>query len=423
MLYNIYMKKQYCPKALDYHGYGIVNEENKTYFIKDLLIDEVGEIQIIKESDNLVFARTNKLIKRSPNRTDYPYNEIEDLIILNPKMQLKFQEDITSNTFNKFKLNYELSPIINNDEIYYYRNKGSFIYDKNSNQIGNYIENTHKFYIPNNHLLKEEIINFQTNFNNFLKSLNIKFNNLDKLVVHVNEKSELMVSFILFKGTVLPKELLNFDYKACLVINLVAMDKKNTKVYFGKDYLKFIINNKVFLTNARSFLQVNTSMIKLIYDEIKNNIEPSDIVLDAFAGSATIAQYIADKVSEIHAIEIARESKRLFELSIKENKINNIKYICGDYFKMYNNLSSKINTIIIDPPRKGLSKELTNSFINNDNITKLIYLSCNLKTLARDLSNLEDYFEITKVIPIKNFYNTTENETLVILKRLQNVII
>ena len=85
---------------------------------------------------------------------------------------------------------------------------------------------------------------------------------------------------------------------------------------------------------------------------------------------------------------------------------------------MYNNLSSKINTIIIDPPRKGLSKELTNSFINNDNITKLIYLSCNLKTLARDLSNLEDYFEITKVIPIKNFYNTTENETLVILKRL-----
>ncbi len=415
--------KTYKPTSLDYHGYGIVNEESKTYFIKNLLPGEEATIDIISKKNNIIFAVSKNIITISPKRTKFKYDEIQDLIILDPKEQLLFQENITKHTLDKFKLDYKLMKIISNDSIYYYRNKATFIYDIESNKIGNFIEGTHNFYIPDNYLLNKNIIRLQKEFNNYLEKNKIKESNISKIVIQVNELDQILFTFIMKNNLEVNKDILNFNFKKFNVVSLVSFYNNKEKIYYGKNYLKFIINNLTFYTNAKSFLQVNTSMIKLIYDEIYKNISSFDIVLDAFSGAASIAQYVASKAKNIVCVELSKESSKLAKIAIKENKINNIKFICDDYFKVVNELSVNFNTIIVDPPRKGLNKIVTDSFNNLKNIKKIIYLSCSLATLARDLKELSKNYKIEKVIPIKNFYNTTENETLVILKRVNNDII
>ena len=79
------LTKVFKPTQLDYHGYGIVNEDNNTYFIKNLLPGEESTIEIISKKNNIIFARAKDIIKYSPKRTKYPYDEIEDLIILKPQ--------------------------------------------------------------------------------------------------------------------------------------------------------------------------------------------------------------------------------------------------------------------------------------------------------------------------------------------------
>ena len=222
--------KIYKPTSLDYHGYGIVNEENKTYFIKNLLPGEEATIDIISKKNNIIFAVSKNIISISPKRTKFKYDEIQDLIILDPKEQLLFQENITKHTLDKFKLDYKLMKIISNDSIYHYRNKATFIYDIDSNKIGNFIEGTHNFYIPDNYLLNKNIIRLQKEFNNYLDTNKIKESNISKIVIQVNELDQILFTFIMKNNLEVNKDILNFNFKKFNVVSLVSFYNNKEKI-------------------------------------------------------------------------------------------------------------------------------------------------------------------------------------------------
>ena len=180
----------------------------------------------------------------------------------------------------------------------------------------------------------------------------------------------------------------------------------------NKDYLIDELLNYKFKIRAKSFYQVNKEICEKLYMKVKEYLDKEDKVLDLYSGISTISICISDKVKEVVGVEINKSSYLDSIDNIKMNNITNVKSFNMDvinYLDKYKNF----NTIIVDPPRKGLDKKIIN-YLNSD---KLIYISCNPITLKRDLELLKDRYKVEEITPFDMFSRTAHVEALVLLSK------
>ncbi len=168
-----------------------------------------------------------------------------------------------------------------------------------------------------------------------------------------------------------------------------------------------------------SFLQVNNEVKTKIYNKIISEINDNDIVLDAFSGAGLLSGIISKKVKRVFSIEIDQSAHEACKNIIKQNKLNNITPILGDCEIEVPKLLQKtlVDTVILDPARRGADEKTLKAIISAKP-KKIIYLSCNPATLARDLKILLDslHYKISLVQPYDMFPQTSEVETLVVLE-------
>ena len=151
-----------------------------------------------------------------------------------------------------------------------------------------------------------------------------------------------------------------------------------------------------------------------MFKYIKSLVDKNEKILDLYCGTGSIGIYLSDKVSSVIGIEEVNEAIIDAKENAKINNITNIEFISG---KVEDNIEKfkKIDTIIVDPPRVGVSKKVINNILNI-NPKKLIYVSCNSSTLARDLKLLENNYEIKSIKLFDMFPNTYHVECVCILK-------
>lgn len=172
---------------------------------------------------------------------------------------------------------------------------------------------------------------------------------------------------------------------------------------------------KKFSVGINSFYQVNNEMAEAAYNDIISEINEGDVVYDLFGGAATIAIHIADKASKVYSVELNKDSHKDALKNIKINKINNVEAILGDANAWVVNNHNKADVVIFDPARSGLSKESAEA-INNSNISKIVYLSCNIDSQKRDIEKFTNY-KIHKIQPYDFFPQTYHIENLIILHK------
>lgn len=425
------MKKILKAIDLDMDGKGVCKDNNTIYFIENLLIDEEVELDISScVNKNICFLKADiKDIKNlsKDRKKEYNFNSQANLIHLDNLKQVDFQYNLTKNTFLKFNLDTtNLQQVIYNTNFYNYRNKITLFSSNIDNKYTNFFQkekdsNKLEEY-KNSYLTNLSVNDFVIKFNNFLKENNILINNLYQLIIRNNEKEEMMLIFVVDKKFNFNINLLNDLFKNFNIISIyksISSNKlisENNILLKGSKYLTYTINDLKYNILPSSFFQINTSIINDMYQLIKENIEENDIVFDCFAGISSISQFIFTKPKLIYSLEINKDANIAANYNLEVNNIKNIKLIQADFFKVYKEYINKSNVLILDPPRKGISQEVCIILNNYENIEKIIYLSCNLKTLARDLQKFANY-NILKIYPIRNFFQTSENETLVILKR------
>ena len=171
-----------------------------------------------------------------------------------------------------------------------------------------------------------------------------------------------------------------------------------------------------YRVSLNSFFQVNSNNIVNLYDVILKygKFSKSDKVIDLYCGVGSISLYISKYVDSVLGIEIVDDAITDAKENAKLNNINNVKFICGDVSRLIDdNING--NVVIIDPPRIGLDKH-TIDVLNNINIDKLIYVSCDVMTLVRDLKLLDKY-EMSDVTLVDMFPQTHHCETVVLLNR------
>ena len=192
---------------------------------------------------------------------------------------------------------------------------------------------------------------------------------------------------------------------------------RETKILYGKRTITDKIEKFNFNISARSFFQVNTIQAEKLYQTALNfaDLKGNETVLDAFCGTGTITLFLARHAKFAYGIEIVSSAINDAKINARENNIRNVEFITGDANKILPKLGVKPNVIVIDPPRSGCDENFLLT-IAKLKPSKIVYVSCNPATLARDLKILaENNFKTQQVQPVDMFPFTSHVESVALL--------
>lgn len=421
------MNSKFIGKCIDLneYGQGVVVYENNTIIVDNLLIDEEAEIIITKKTHKYYLGRVYKYLKLSKHRINNNCNPKCggcNLLHMNYSIQIDLKNKLIKELFK----NYNISRIIEADTNYYYRNKVIYAlkYGDNNIYFGLYEENTHQIIETKKCLVNNKLSNLIIQkIKEYLLKNNIK--SVRYILMRFNSSNECLLGLITNNELVNEDELINLlkDNVTSIVINYndFTTNKilgESNKIIYGNNIIKEKIDNYYFNISLNSFFQINYYQMLKLYKLIKdsNLLNKNDTLLDAYSGTSTIGIYLSDKVKKVISVESNKASYLNALDNVKLNQVDNVSCInedCSEYMKESNEV---FDVVVMDPPRSGCSKIFLDTIINKK-INKLIYVSCNPKTLKRDLDILKEYYEVLNVQPVDMFPNTLHIETITLLKR------
>jgi 23S rRNA (uracil1939-C5)-methyltransferase len=374
--------------------------------------------------------------------------------------QLKFkQSEVENNLIRIGNLDLpKITPIKAAKNDYFYRNKMEYSFSDarwlsveeiESNKV---IEekNALGFHIPgmwnkvvdiNKCWLQED---FTNNIRNSIREFSIKNNipffnhstqsgELRTLMIRTTSTGEIMILIQFYIDNKSNRELLlNFiretfpDTNSLLyVINNKANDTiydQKVECHYGNSFITEQMEGLKFKINAKSFYQTNSDQAYELYKIVRevSELSSSDIVYDLYTGTGTIALFIAKNAKKIVGIEAVPDAIIAAKENAINNKIKNVDFFVGDMKSVFNNDFIKANgnpdVIITDPPRDGMHKKVIDQ-IKNIAPKKIIYVSCNSATQARDLELLKDDYDVIRSQAVDMFPQTHHVENVVLLKK------
>jgi len=374
--------------------------------------------------------------------------------------QLKFKEDEVKNNLVRIgNLTLpKITPIKGAINSYFYRNKMEYSFSdsrwlsleeikskkiiKEKNALGFHIPGMwNKVVDINKCWLQEDITN---TLRNTIKDFSIKhsipfFNHsnqtgdLRTLMIRTTSTNEVMVLIQFYSDNKNNRELLlDFLIKEfpninslLYVINNKANDTiydQEVKTYFGNSFITEKMEGLEFKINAKSFYQTNSDQAYELYKIVReiSNLKKTDIVYDLYTGTGTIALFISKNVKKVVGIEAVPDAIDAAKENAINNKILNTDFHVGDMKSVLNDDFIKLNgnpdVIITDPPRDGMHKKVIQQ-IKNISPKKIIYVSCNSATQARDLELLKDQYNIMNSQAVDMFPQTHHVENVVLLKK------
>ena len=247
------------------------------------------------------------------------------------------------------------------------------------------------------------------------------------LMVRVGQDTdELQMVFVLTKKdplTVLVRELLKLNTDIVSIYTTIETDAKNqtyvnetTTCIYGKETIQTQLAGITYELYPQSFFQLNSGVAVDFYETMLElaKLKHTDMIVDGYAGLATISHMASRFVKKGIAIEINPKAAENARVSLSNNNISNIKVITGDAFSVMKQMKEKIDVIFFDPPRTGLGDKMI-YLMSKIKPKKIIYGSCNPSTLAKDLNQLSKIYDIKKVIPFDMFPQTAQVESVTLL--------
>ena len=441
------MQKIIKGKAIDLssEGKGVVKYHNDIIFVDGLFPNEEADIEIIYQRAGVYFGKVKKLYNLCKDRiqpkckicTSCGGCQYQQLAY---HTQLKYKTKRVEEALKRIaKVKVDVLPCLGMDNPYNYRNKIQvpFVKDKKGIvKFGFYKENSH-IIMP----IKECAIEDKRaapilwDIKLLLEEMNIATYNEDNgkgilryvLIRTSHHYDELMV--------VLVTTQLNFPGQRNFINELVSRHPEITtivenvnsrhtnvilgnqeKVLYGSGHIKDDILGLTFEISASSFFQVNPVQVEKLYTCALNLIDFSkkEVVLDAYSGVGTIGLIVSKNAKRVISVEINRSAHKNAIENAKRNGITNIEFVCADAGEYISHSDENIDILIMDPPRSG-SDETFLSTIMSKKIKKIIYISCNPETLARDIEFLSSMYMINYVQPVDMFPMTAHTETVVSL--------
>ena len=430
---------------LGINGEGIFNigngvDKGKVAFVDFALPEEIVDVDIIKSNSKYCRCILNKIITTSKERVEPRCKYFGkcggcDIQHFDNDLQIKFKEKKILDVVSKIDNNIDRVEIVRKNN-FGYRNKMvfPFAYVNGKIVIGMFEKNSHNIVNVDKCMLASE------NINNILTITKKYFDANSKIYDDIKDKMQLKYLVVReMQGQIIVSIVCSAKYDFIEYYNIlksaycniglsIVVNKSNDEILAGEyipEYGNVIIKANEFGidydVDIMSFVQVNNEIKKELYSKILSFVNEDDVVIDAFSGAGLLSAIVAKKCKQVVGIEINKFASSNADKLVKRNNIVNLTNICGDANLVLKDICKKYNnsTLILDPARQGCGDGI-NRFLseNVDFLPKqIVYVSCNLATLSRDLNFIKNNYSITYACGYDMFPNTKHIETLVCLQR------
>lgn len=449
---EIKKNEEYVVNVIDngYDGEGIAKINDFTIFIQGAIKGEKLKILILKVTKSFAYGKILEILEKSDHRCDLDCKTFAKcggctLRHINYEETLNIKKNIVKNClYKELHREVEVNDTLGMEKPIYYRNKLQYpvgIDNENKPVMGIYSQRTHniiktenacfiqnekssdiakeifEFVVKNGvepynenkntGTLRHIVIRIGVNTNEIMVTLvvkNDKFNNEKKFVKEIIEKFPEIKTIVK-----------NYNTKNTNVI----LGNKN-KIIFGNGYIYDILGDYKFKISPLSFYQVNPTQTNVLYNKAIDlaKLTGEETIFDLYCGIGTIGIFASKKVKKVYGIEVVEQAIKDAKENAKLNKVENAEFFAGEVEKILPELLEKKNLfadlVFLDPPRKGCDI-VTIETLLKIKPKKIVYVSCNPATLARDIKLLEEKYELKQVQPVDMFPYTSHVETVSLL--------
>ena len=434
------------------NGEGIGKHEGYTLFIKDTTIGDRALVKVMKVGKSYGYARLVSIVETSSYRVK-PRCLIADkcggcqIMHMDYAKQLEYKEDKVRNGLERiggFK-NILMEPICGMEEPYYYRNKSQFPVGRDKDGkvlIGFYAGRTHSIIDTEHCYISAEVnILIIKVIRSFIGEYKIEPYDEEKhtgLLRHIMTRvgytsGEVMVCLVLNGKDIPHKEelverLIKIPGMKSICINVnrsktnAILGEKIIKVW-GEPYITDSIGPVKYRISPLSFFQVNPIQTEKLYSIALDyaDLHGDEVVWDLYCGIGTISLFLAQKAKQVYGVEIIPQAIEDAKTNAKINNINNAEFYVGAAEDVlpskYKEDNIKADVIVVDPPRKGCDESLLETILEMAP-ERIVYVSCDPATLARDLKYLcESKYELKKVRAVDQFGHSVHVESVALMSK------
>ena len=449
--------EQYEAEIVDItnEGYGVAKIDGIPVFVNDTICGEIVELKIIKVAKSYGVGRVERRIKTSSSRIEPSCPHFKkcggcSLQHMAYEEEKRIKQNYALQTLKRIGRinldNVEVYPILGAKEIFHYRNKAEYPIRKGNNgcMIGFFKVKSHDVVEIEDCLLQPQI--FKT-----IVSITKKFIDEYQISCYDEEEhkgllrhlyiregfvsKEIMVCLVI-NGKTLPhqEEWINRLTSAISTIKSIVLNHNEEKTnailassittIYGSDTIKDILCGNEIEISPLSFYQINHDQTEVLYKRAKEFAELSgnEVLIDLYCGAGTIGLSMADKTKMLYGVEIIEEAIENAKRNAAYNHIDNCEFEAGDASILAKKLANRHITpdvIVVDPPRKGITEDVIQA-CNEMNPKRIVYVSCNVATLARDVEIFErtTNYKVTKIQMVDLFPRTNHVETVCLLSKL-----
>ena len=462
--YEVGQKLEIEIEKIVFGGEGLGRIDGFAVFVPMSVPGDKVEIEIISVKKSYARGLITRIIEPSKDRIEdlskISFEDFDgcDFGMLKYEKQLEYKDKMLEEVLTKIAeidlKKVKISKIIGSDEKINYRNKTAEPFFKKDGIIhtGFYSRKSHNVFSAKESLLKSEIAKiiidkFLQKVNSFagtkkeFKVFN-EVNNtgfLKQIMVRNNEKNEVMIVIVVNKNSQynqLSKVLEEmYDENDCIKSIYISVKTEQNNVILGKNvhlfgsqYLEEEMEGLKFKIYPNSFFQINKKQALKLYDVAINFLNEENkntdkiyekIVIDAFSGTGTIAMMLSKNIKKVIGIESMESSTLAAKLTSYENSIQNVEFVNGKVEKELPKILKRedVGAIVFDPPRRGIEESALKSVVQNK-IEKIVYISCNPATFARDVKILvENGYVLKKVTPVDMFPQNGHIEVVGLLEK------
>ena len=445
-------------------GKSVAKHDGRVIFIKGGVPGDICNIKVFKRRKKFWEAEINKIIKKSQFRREPKCEHFGTCggckwQNMNYKDQLDFKQNEVLNNLTRIGgiTISKYNKIIASEEEYFYRNKMEFSFSnkrwltqkeieekstiKDKDALGFHVPGMFDKVIDLNtcYLQKEPSNKIRTAIKEFAKENKFSFFDirnqtglLRNLIIRTSTTNELMVLVQFFENDIerinMLMEYIKKTFKKITSLLYTINEKANNTLYDqkiicynGKDHINEKIGDLTFKIGPKSFFQTNSRQAVKLYTKTRElaQITKEDIVYDLYTGTGTIAQFIAQKAKIVIGIDSVEEAIQAANENAKFNKIKNCKFFTGDMKNIFTNEfineHGHPDVIITDPPRDGMHKKVIEQILEIEP-KRIVYISCNSSTQARDISIMKEKYDILEIQTIDMFPQTHHVENILVLE-------
>lgn len=442
-------------------GEGIGKVDGYALFVKDTVIGDVVKVKIMKAKKNYAFAKLMEIVEPSENRVE-PKCPVArscggcQLQAMNYEEQLRFKADKVYNNIKRIGgiEDFEMKPIMGMEEPFYYRNKAQFPVGMNKDGkivTGFYAGRTHSIIDFDDCMLGLKVDGVDVNkqvmgiVKTFMKAYGVEpYDEMSgkglirHVLIRVGKATKQVMVCIVINGVKMPYSDVLVDSLRDVTgmtdISLSVNRERNNVIMgteiislYGPGYIEDYIGDVKFRISPLSFFQVNPVQTEKLYGKALEyaGLTGDETVWDLYCGIGSISLFLAKKAKKVIGVEIIPEAIEDAKVNARINGIDNAEFLVGaaedvvpKYFEEHKSEPEcKPDVIVVDPPRKGCDEKLLETIVKMAP-ERVVYVSCDSATLARDLKWLNERgYKLVEVTPCDMFGQSVHVETVILLSQ------